>query len=45
MSLRAVELELGIHRATIKKYMDAEGPSTRQSRVAPPTASSDPMGA
>ena len=29
MSLRAIERELGIHRATIKKYMDAEGPPTR----------------
>ena len=26
MSLRAIERELGIHRATIKKYMDADGP-------------------
>ena len=33
MSLRAIERELGIHRATIKKYMDAEGPPARQSRV------------
>ena len=29
MSLRAIERELGIHRATIKKYMDAEGPPMR----------------
>ena len=41
MSLRAIERELGIHRATIKKYMDAEGPPTRQSRVASSTSSSD----
>ena len=26
MSLRAIERELGIHRSTIKKYMDADGP-------------------
>ena len=26
MSLRAIQRELGIHRATIKKYMDADGP-------------------
>ena len=26
MSLRAIERELGIHRSTIKKYLDAEGP-------------------
>ena len=30
MSLRAIERELGIHRATINKYMDAESPPTRQ---------------
>ena len=41
MSLRAIERELGIHRATIKKYIDAEGPPTRQSRVASSTSSSD----
>ena len=45
MSLRAIERELGIHRATIKKYMDAEGPPTRQSRAAPATSSSDTMAA
>ena len=32
MSLRAIERELGIHRATIKKYMDAAGPPGRRSR-------------
>ena len=26
MSLRAIQRELGIHRATIKNYMDADGP-------------------
>ena len=41
MSLRAIEWELGIHRATIKKYTDAEGPPTRQSRVVSETSSSD----
>ena len=45
MSLRAIERELGIHRATIKKYMDAEGPPTRQSRAAPATSSSDTVAA
>ena len=39
MSLRAIERELGIHRATIKKYMDTESPPTRQSRAAPATPS------
>ena len=42
MSLRAIERELGIHRATIKRYMDAEGPPTRQARaVVAATPSSD----
>ena len=41
MPLRAIERELGIHRATIKKYMDAEGPPTRQSWVVAATLSSD----
>ena len=45
MSLRAIERELGIHRTTIKKYMDTEGPPTRQSRAAPATSSPDPMAA
>ena len=40
MSLRAIERELGIHRATIKKYMDAEGPPTRQPQAGS-TSSSD----
>ena len=34
MSLRAIQRELGIHRATIKKYMDADGPPGRRSRPA-----------
>ena len=38
MSLRAIERELGIHRATIKKYQDAEGPPTRQDQVGPTTS-------
>ncbi len=41
MSLRAIERELGIHRGTIKKYVDAEGPPTRQRRVVSSTTSSD----
>ncbi len=43
MSLRAIERELGIHRATIKKYLDAEGPQMRQTRASPATSSSDIM--
>ena len=45
MSLRAIERELGIHRATIKKYTDAEGPPTRQSPVVSSTSSSDTIDA
>ena len=47
MSLRAIERELGIHRSTIKKYLDAEGPPTRRSPATPPAppdaASADTM--
>ena len=43
MSLRAIEREMGIHRATIKRYLDADGPPTRQSRAGPTTSSSDTM--
>ena len=38
MSLRAIERELGIHRSTIKKYQDAEGPPTRQDQAGPTTS-------
>ena len=41
MSLRSIEREMGIHRGTIKKYLEAEGPPTRQSRVVSSTSSSD----
>ena len=41
MSLRAIERELGIHRATIKKYMDADGPPGRRSRPTPTASASD----
>ena len=43
MPLRAIERELGIHRATIKKYLDAEGPPTRHDLAAPATSSSNTM--
>ena len=39
-SLQAIERELGIHRDTIKKYMEHEGPPTRQSRSATTTSPS-----
>ena len=45
MSLRAIERELGIHRATIKKYLDAQGPPTRRPWAGPTTSSSDTMAA
>ena len=41
MSLRSIEREMGTHRDTIKKYLDAEGPPTRQSRLVSSTSSSD----
>ena len=40
MSLRAIERELGIHRSTIKKYLEDEGPPTRQRQVVSSTSSS-----
>ena len=45
MSFQAIGRELGILRGTIKKYLDAEGPPTRQSRVVPSTSSSDNIAA
>ncbi len=41
MSLRAIQRELGIHRATVKKYMDADGPPGRRSRPILTTSTSD----
>ena len=41
MSLRAIERELGIHRATIKKYLAAEGPPTQQPWAGPTGSTSD----
>ena len=41
ISLRAIERELGIHRSTIRRYLDAEGPPTRQSWAGPTASSSD----
>ena len=45
MSMRAIERELGIHRATVRKYMDTGGPPTRRSRAGPAKSSSDTMSA
>ena len=41
MSLWAIERELVINRATIKKYMDADGPPGRRSRPALTASSPD----
>ena len=43
MSLRAIERELGIHRATVRKYLDADGPPTRRPWAGPTLSSSDTM--
>ena len=40
MSLRSIERELGINRATVRKYLGAEGPPTRQPRMGPATPTS-----
>ena len=45
MSLRAIERELHIKRATVRKYLGAEGPPTRQPLVGPATSTSDTMAA
>ena len=43
MSLRAIERELGIHRATVRKYLDTEGSPTRRPWVGHATSTSDTM--
>ena len=35
MSLRAIERDLGIHRGTVRKYLDSMGPPTRPPRAGP----------
>ena len=45
ISLRAIERELGIHRGTIRRCLDAEGPPTRRSRAGPTASSSDTIAA
>ena len=40
-SLRAIERELGIHRSTIKRYLEAGGPPRRLSRTVPISSTSD----
>ena len=43
MSLRAIERDLGIHRGTVRKYLDSMGPPTRPPRAGPTTSASDTM--
>ena len=45
ISLRAIERELGVLRATIKNYMDAYGPPGRRSRQALTASTSDTVAA
>ena len=45
ISLRAIERELGIHRGTIRRCLDAESPPTRRSRAGPTASSSDTIAA
>ena len=40
MSLRSIERELRINRATVRKYLGSEGPPTRQPRMGPATPTS-----
>ena len=41
MSIRGMARELGIHRDTVRRYIDAESPPTRRSPTASTAASSD----
>ena len=43
MSLRAIERELGIHRSTIRNYLEAGGPPKRRSRTVPMLSTSGTM--
>ena len=45
MQFQAIGRELGIHRGSIKKYLDVEGPPTQQPRVISSTSSSDNIAA
>ena len=45
MSIRRIARELGINRATVRKYIDAETPPTRQARIASTTPTPDTMAA
>ena len=41
LSIRGMARELGIHRETVRKYIDAESPPMRRSPATPPAATSD----
>ena len=41
MSLRAIERDLGIHRGTVRKYLDSMGPPPRRPRAGPTTSAPD----
>ena len=43
MSLRAIERELGIHRSTIRRYLEAGRPPERQAQKVPISSTSDTM--
>ncbi len=43
MSLRAIERELGIHRATVRSYLEAGGPPRRKQRMVINPQTSDTM--
>lgn len=45
MSLRAIERELGIHRATVRSYLEAGGPPRRKQRMVPNPPTSVTMAA
>ena len=45
MSIRGIARELGIHRATVRRYLDADNPPARQSRIASTTPISDTIAA
>ena len=45
MSLRAIERDLGIHRGTVRKYLDSMGPPPRPPRAGPTTSAPDTMAA
>ena len=43
MSIRKMARELGLHRDTVRRYIDVESPPTRRSRATPATLPSDTL--